>query len=299
MWRHASLVALISVLTGDVFASTIYVDQHNPNCPGSGTATDPFCRIQDAIVAASDGDRIEVAPGNYLELIDFLGKAIEVMSRDGADVTKIRAPSWDPTVVLWSGESNASVFRGFTVDVGLAGVFVAQGSNPIIRDNIFLNGIHSIDVRTGAHPTIDGNTFVGGSDMVVRGPGSQPTIIANNVFDSSIIGLTLGGSAIIERNILKGGTSYLRGGISVRDGSVAVVSENSFEGCSDPDGDGAAVFVQDSVLEATNNVFADNSAKRGGAVSVPYGGKVHLKDSVFVGNSAATGSAVYGRCLRS
>ena len=39
--------------------------------------------IQAAIDAALDGDLVEVAPGTYLETIDFLGKPITVRSAAG------------------------------------------------------------------------------------------------------------------------------------------------------------------------------------------------------------------------
>ncbi len=42
----------------------------------------PGDSIQDAIVAAMDGDEIVVSPGTYFETIDLLGKAITLRSSD-------------------------------------------------------------------------------------------------------------------------------------------------------------------------------------------------------------------------
>ena len=48
-----------------------------------------FSTIQGAIVAAQNGDTVRVAPGVYVENINFLGKAITVVSEAGPNFTTI------------------------------------------------------------------------------------------------------------------------------------------------------------------------------------------------------------------
>ena len=50
---------------------------------------DDYPTIQGTIDAAVNGDEIIVRPGTYVEKIDFVGKAITVMSKQGAAVTTI------------------------------------------------------------------------------------------------------------------------------------------------------------------------------------------------------------------
>ncbi len=94
--------------------------------------------IQAAIVASANGDTVLVAPGVYLERIDFLGKAITVRSTGGAAATTIDANQTGTVVTFATGEGSASVLEGFTVRGGLgitaeAGGIQCSSASPTIR----------------------------------------------------------------------------------------------------------------------------------------------------------------------
>src|SRR6185436_11490138 len=74
--------------------------------------------IQAAIVAAQPGDTVLVAPGRYVETIDFLGKAITVESSGGAAATTIDGGGAGSVVSFVSAEMATSVLRGFTITGG-------------------------------------------------------------------------------------------------------------------------------------------------------------------------------------
>src|SRR5215470_14199937 len=76
--------------------------------------------IQKAIDAASNGDVVQVAPGTYIENVNFQGKAIRVVSEGGPEVTIIDGNYAGPVVTFASGETSASVLNGFTVRHGRA-----------------------------------------------------------------------------------------------------------------------------------------------------------------------------------
>ena len=79
IWRCMYAVAIVLVfLSVDVWADTF-------------TVPTGFPTIQEAIDATVDGDCINVEPGIYFETIDFLDRAITVVSTEGADVTIINA----------------------------------------------------------------------------------------------------------------------------------------------------------------------------------------------------------------
>src|SRR5687768_12704811 len=74
--------------------------------------------IQAAINAALNGDTVAVAPGVYSERLNFLGKAITVVSDGGPAVTVIDGGRGGTVVTFNSGEGRAAVLRGFTVTNG-------------------------------------------------------------------------------------------------------------------------------------------------------------------------------------
>ena len=116
-------------------AKTIYIPQDYPT-------------IQAGINAALHGDALIVAPGTYVENIDFHGKAITVKSSGGATVTHIDGNRSGSVVAFKSGENLQSVLSGFTVTNG-SGTVVTAG----IYKFIYGAGIYC----DGSSPAISGN----------------------------------------------------------------------------------------------------------------------------------------------
>src|SRR5688572_1709356 len=103
--------------------------------------------IQLAINASVNGDTVQVAPGTYVENLNFLGKAIRVTSEQGPQVTIIDGNQNGSVVVFVSGEGPQAVLSGFTIRNGNAAFGGAyrgggariQNSSPTIVGNIVTN----------------------------------------------------------------------------------------------------------------------------------------------------------------
>ena len=102
MKRVFVLAIFLSVPISSLAASTIHVP-------------DDYSAIQDAIKAAGEGDTIIVRPGTYMENIDFLGKAITLVSEKGTSVTVIDGNQAGRVVTCQSGEGADTVLEGFRI----------------------------------------------------------------------------------------------------------------------------------------------------------------------------------------
>ena len=94
--------------------------------------------IQAAIASAQPGDTVSVDAGTYLETVDFLGKAITVVSVAGPDMTTIDASATGTVVTFASGENSNTLLEGFTITGGRAaangGGILCVGASPTIRN---------------------------------------------------------------------------------------------------------------------------------------------------------------------
>src|SRR5262249_54310265 len=103
-----TLAVTMLVITAGAFAgNTIHVPADRPS-------------IQAGIDAAVNGDTVLVAPGTYVENINFHGKAITVTSEQGSGVTVIDGGAHDSVAAFVTGEGLSSVLSGFTLQNGLS-----------------------------------------------------------------------------------------------------------------------------------------------------------------------------------
>lgn len=103
--------------------------------------------IQAAINVAASGDTVLVAPGTYVENIDFMGKGILVASELGPQVTAIDANGKGSAVKFWTKEGPDSILDGFEITNGtgtpapghgldFGGGIYCEGSSPTIINNV-------------------------------------------------------------------------------------------------------------------------------------------------------------------
>ena len=141
--------------------------------------------IQSAINVAAFGDTVLVAPGTYVENINFGGKAISVRSESGPQVTIIDGGAAASVVVFTSGERRDSVLNGFTLQNGRrvqgtsqgGGIMIGAVSSPTITNNVIRNNQAcnggGISIASGS-PLIQLNTITSnGNSGCSGGSGVQ------------------------------------------------------------------------------------------------------------------------------
>lgn len=273
--------------------------------------------IQDAIDAAINGDTVLVAPGTYVETIDFKGKAITVRSSNGADVTTINGNQSGSVVSFKNYEGQNSILEGFTLRNGngsydglgrSGGAVLCFYTSPIIRNNIMT--YNSVDNNGAgvlcwiASPTVEGNVFSnnssgnngGGLYCVTGSP-----VIRNNTFSGNYANQAGASIYLYESDPLIAGNTFTNntgiwaGGIAAFYYCAPTITSNTFYN-NVVDNYGGAIYCwasDDSVIK--NNLMYSNTATGYG------GGGIFCLECAptilcctFSGNSAGqSGGGVY------
>ena len=199
-------ITFLSVTPGLGQPSEVWVNDDwagsNPGATVDGHTygTDAFAKIQEGIDAVASPGSVRVAAGTYMENINLLGKAITVTSEGGPEVTVIDGNKAGSVVTFASGETETTMFSGFTVRNGNssfgAGADISF-SSPTIVGNIFdsnkqgSGGIGAGIMSNGSSPRIEQNIFRNNicddqwlSGVVSLINGSSPRIV-NNIFENN------------------------------------------------------------------------------------------------------------------
>lgn len=220
--------------------------------------------IQGAIDAATSGDRILVAPGTYFEHLDYLGKAVELKSQAGPELTVIDANKSGRGVTFQSGETRASVLDGFTITNGDVGVSNGGG----------------IDCTLESSPTIQ-NCVISYNKADALGGG----IACRGVSCPKIHNCVFIGN--VARDYYEGSSG---GGICCFILSDAIISDCVFIDNESESGGGIQCSVSFPVI--TNCVFKGNVAdKFGGAIDCGASDPI-ITNCTMLDNDAALGGAL-------
>ena len=139
--------------------TTIYVDASN--CPnvGDGTNSTPYCSINDAVLASSSGDTIEVANGVYpvTSSIEIYHPLTMNGAQDGNSALQRTSGDSSESVIDLRGANNKILI--FSSDVSVSGfdihgdedtrcgIYIAGGSNNLSNIEISDNLIHGMSMK--------------------------------------------------------------------------------------------------------------------------------------------------------
>lgn len=251
--------------------------------------------IQAGINAASDGDTVLVAPGTYVENIDFMGKAITITSSGGPAVTKIDGGQKGIVVNFANNETRASVINGFTitddapplptqVPFNTDGIFVG-GANPTITNNIitnnrgygievffgsaYISGNTVTNTNTAGDPSQDfGCDYDDGDGIFIQGTSNSitdPPVIDHNTVEKNVGHCEGGGiglyaaplSTVISNNIIANNQSLgFGGGVYEVNGSVSLYQNLIYDNVSGVAGGGIYLAMASEVNGATGPLTA-------------------------------------------
>ena len=275
--------------------------------------------VQAGIDAASPGDIVLVAPGTYVENIDYLGKSVRVESSAGAEQTVLDGGRQGVVVTFSGGETAAATLVGFTVRNGFgspgSGIKCSEAS-PVIESCI-VTGNESNPSGGGITLALSSPRIVDchvTDNLAFETGGGLFAVLSSPVIEDCTIdfndGSTLGGgvnllfsdatirnSTITENYVSEAVSPWIDqgGGIMAANSVLRVegsriVSNRS--GDSDRCGEGGGIYSLNSTLSVTGTRISKNEVdtctsgpqgKGGGAYA--YGSKVRLERCRITENS--------------
>jgi parallel beta-helix repeat protein len=310
-------------------ATEVCNDATDNDCDGTtDTFTVPgdFSTIQAAINGVSDGCTVLVSDGTYTENIDFSGKAITVISENGAGNTTINGGGSGSVVTFNTTEGAGSVLDGFTITNGAGkdvsndlygGGIYCSSASPTITNCIFSGN----DAEFGggiycgsSSPTITNCTFIGNTagaagDSANGGDGaglacevgSAPTItdcsFISNVARDWGGGISCNNSSpTITKCIVVDNSAFDGGGISCRTSSSptitnCTIADNISNEIGGAKGDGGGVFCKSSSSPTITNCTISNNDTPGygGGIAALTSSSPTVLNSIFWGDTATTG----------
>ena len=225
--KRINLISLAVVLvSGLLLLNNAYADTLTVGPEGSSAN---FTSIQAAIAAASDGDTIEVMPGEYLidEQIDIGNNLVDVIikSQQGAE----------ETILLASENLNGILDHVFLIMTGTSNITIEGFTIAAVPESTGFNGIRCV---SGTDTTISNNVIQGNNGgWGIFGDGS--TIYPN-----------FGATLSINNNVISGFDI----GILIQYDSSAEIVNNTIYAISEDNLKG--IFVYESSAEIVNNTVS-------------------------------------------
>ena len=251
-----------------------------------------YVGIQEAIDAASDGDRVLVAPGTYPGGVDLRGKDIVLISTSGPSVTEINSQDTphESTILATSGEPLSAMVSGFTLTRGHgtqnrwalgnawsgAGIYVLDSALTVHNCRFVQNlARHSGQSIGGGLVVIDGEVNV-----------TESLFVGNLGYYGGGAIAALASEVLVEDSTFRGNIGARGGAIFVAEGSDVIVHSSVFE--SNEASWGGTFYVMDSALMVTSSRVSGSSA-------LMDGGVLFVKEAEVLLDDVLSDSAVAGR----
>ncbi len=292
---------LVIILTSSAQAAVIKVPSGYPT-------------VQTGIDAARNGDTVLVANGTYRGTgnreLDFKGKAIIVESENGAGSTIIDCQGGGRGFYFHTGETSASVLRGFTIKNGSpadgygGAIYCMNSSSPTIENNVITgnsatsngSGIFCYDRSSPIirNNEITRNSTRGNAGGIYCYNSSSPVIQGNIITENSAdrygggISCYSNSSPVIRGNTITGNASSLYGGgIYCEDNSSPTIENNSINrNRATRDGGGIHCFTDSSPIIQGNTISENESGNYGGGISSQRGAFPTIQNNEISNNSA-------------
>ena len=191
--RHylsALLGTSVYLLSGAVWAATIFVNAANDTGIEDGTLTSPYDTVGEALAVVAAGDTVSVAPGIYYGAMSLPNVPVSVVSQEGPEVTILDGMNTVHSIV-WAHNLPYVVdvtFDGFTMTNAYYGVFVWSYSSPpvvTLRNSILRNLGTGVRASIRSTVTLENTTIVDTTNDALQVIWGRSAIFHNVTIDNA------------------------------------------------------------------------------------------------------------------
>ncbi len=275
-----------------------FVDSAVCPSPGSGSAADPYCSIQDAVDGASGGDIVWVAPGAYVvtskRAIDIGGTLDEIVAvlflksgvaiRGAGPGTSNLDAGGRATVVVADRCDGATSLSGFTLRGGGRG----SGAGFDFGDGLFVNGGSPI------FDNLEITAIEGGFAAIDVLGSSSPQLRRIVVHDNGLSApleaallVTEGASPLFDSSDIRGNRGSAAGGLFANASEIALVN-SVLAGNQGQSGGGVRLLGAPSSTIQTSTIAANTSGVAGAGIRLESS-SASLSGCVVASNRSLSG----------
>jgi hypothetical protein len=289
----------------------VVADSSGGSSSGTGSITDPFDSLQDAIDAAYQC--VIAYSGTYREEIDVGGKSIDIWGVDGYDTTIIdpnnsTCTSTNPTdcaaaVTIADGSGAAPTIHGFTITGG-TGAYTSTTSTTTCADSSASHNGRTLCTVT-TYEYCGGGVYVNGDDPIFYDVDIRDNTlpdfeqVENGSFTQTWM-YSSGGGVCLEDSNASFSDSFIAGNFADQGGGIFAGSGSSFSfeqgiiGENDA-ADGGGVNLSGASGTVTNAVLHCNDATTdGGGLFSETSGTALFTNTVLYGNTSSTSGSARG-----
>lgn len=274
------------------FSAVLYVDAaHTTGTQNGQSWATAYAKLEDAIFTSQSGDEIWVAKGTYqrdnhsgFPYVYSMKNGVKIYGGFLTGATLLSERNWknNPTI-LKAFESN-SIFQNTDVN-----------SSAVLDGFIIRDATSTAMINTRSSPTLNNIDFIDNTESRSNAYGGALRNMSNS--NPILTNVRFIGNKVTRGNWVFGGAIYNQSDCTIKLNNVVFLMNKAEAQVANDWAVGGAIYNLGSLI--LNNVVFDKNECTGvantmGGAIASSGGNIKMNNTIFTGNSAYSGSMIYG-----